>query len=135
MVKLCYGTNVHFYFVPFHATSYQTKSIHPFQLACLGISIYPYNTKHILCQGFRELYCTTECAYMLNVVYIWFVQRRSNAPTSKHPPSPHIERCVYETKRTLKKGTFGRHIHSLIYNTKIRFTICYVYIWNEWIDI
>lgn len=109
----------------------KTKSIHPFQLACLGISIYPYNTKHILCQGFRELYCTTECAYMLNVVYIWFVQRRSNAPTSKHPPSPHIERCVYETKRTLKKGTFGRHIHSLIYNTKIRFAICYIYIWKR----
>lgn len=73
--------------------------------------------------------------YVKRSVYIWFLQRRSNAPTSKHPPSPHIERCVYETKRTLKKGTFGRHIHSLIYNTEIRFTICYTYIWNEWMDV
>lgn len=80
MVKLCYGTNVHFYFVPFHATSYQPKSIHPFQF-CLLWYIYlsvQYKTYPLSRISWVVLYYRV-CIYVKRSVYMICTKKKQCA--------------------------------------------------------
>lgn len=118
MVKLCYGTTVHFYFVPFHE------------------SLIPFHNAPFLIISHQALYMCVQLVYWTDVQLYkrrtkgamgvaqdrwWCITLGWDDKRSKRHcvnlkathPNPVNERLygIRETKRTLKKGTFGRHIH------------------------
>lgn len=118
MVKLCYGTNVHFYFVPFHATPHHThtqspiQSIHPFppslsflvRLPWLYLSIRTIQNISSV-KDFVSCIVLTECTYMLNVVcsfvylstYICDLYKEEEA--MRQPQTHPLPRPTYREER------------------------------------